>query len=90
MHQRLEMKNTSMRRSWRKLELNQHKENWQKDYLSEEIVEKQLSEETAELESAVEWQVKATEEEDNMGDQVDLPFDQHEECNRAVCKGANQ
>jgi hypothetical protein len=47
--------------------------------LSEEIVEQQFSEETAELESATEWQAKATGYEDIMRDQVDLPFDQHKE-----------
>jgi hypothetical protein len=67
-----------MRSSWRKLECTSTRE-LEEDSLSEEIVEKQLSDEPAELESAAEWQVKATEEENNMGDQDDLPFDVYEE-----------
>jgi hypothetical protein len=31
------------------------------------------------LESAIEWQVEATKEETNMGDQDDLPYDVHKE-----------
>jgi hypothetical protein len=56
--------------------------------LSEEEVEQQLSDETAELESAAGWQANATEEENNMGDQDDLPFDvyEEEECSREDCK----
>jgi hypothetical protein len=49
------------------------------DNMSEEIENQQLSDETAELESVAEWQVKATEEEDSMGDRYDLPFNQHKE-----------
>jgi hypothetical protein len=47
--------------------------------LSEEEVEKRLSKEPAELESAVKWHIKATSNGDRVGDQVDLPFTQHEE-----------
>jgi hypothetical protein len=53
--------------------------------MSEEEVEKQLSDETAELESAAGWQDNATEEENNMGDQDDLPIDKEEECSREDC-----
>jgi hypothetical protein len=35
------------------------------------------------LEFAVEWQASAIGEEDSMGDQVDLPFDQHEEMQQS-------
>jgi hypothetical protein len=41
-------KNSSPRSSWRKLEMYQQR-NWQKLNLSEEMAEKQLSKETAEL-----------------------------------------
>jgi len=47
--------------------------------LSEEEVEQQLNDETIELEFAARWQVNATEEENNMGDQDDFPFDVYEE-----------
>jgi hypothetical protein len=47
--------------------------------MSEEEAEQQLSDETAELESAAEWKANATkEEENNMGDQDDLPTDKEE------------
>jgi hypothetical protein len=43
--------------------------------LSEKEAEQQLSDRIAELESAAEWQLNATkEEEDGMGDLVDLPI----------------
>jgi hypothetical protein len=43
--------------------------------LSEEVVEQQFSGETAELESAAEWPVSVTEDENNMGDQDDTPME---------------
>jgi hypothetical protein len=47
--------------------------------LSKEIAEKQLGDETAELKYAARWQAKATRDEENiMGDQVDLPTDKEE------------
>jgi hypothetical protein len=42
--------------------------------LSKEEAEKRLSDKTAKLNFAEEWQVEATEEEDGMGDLVDLPI----------------
>jgi hypothetical protein len=44
--------------------------------LSEKVTEQQVSQEdkTAELNFVVRWQVEATEEEDGMGDLVDLPI----------------
>jgi hypothetical protein len=44
--------------------------------LSEKVIEQQVSQEnkTAELNFVVGWQVEATEEEDGMGDLVDLPI----------------
>jgi hypothetical protein len=43
--------------------------------LSKGEVEQKLSEETGKLESATEWQVKATRDEKyNMGDHIDLPI----------------
>jgi hypothetical protein len=42
--------------------------------LSEEEVAQQLSEKSVELNFAAGWQVEATEEEDDMGDLVDLPI----------------
>jgi hypothetical protein len=47
--------------------------------LSEEEAEKQLSDETTELESIAGWKTNATREENDMGDQDDLPFDVFEE-----------
>jgi hypothetical protein len=53
--------------------------------MSEEEAEQQLSDETIELESAAEWQTNATKEEENdMGDQDDLPTDK-ESCSREDC-----
>jgi hypothetical protein len=53
--------------------------NWQRENLSEEMVEQQLSNIVVEVESAVEWQENATGDEVNMGDQNDLSFDLCEE-----------
>jgi hypothetical protein len=47
--------------------------------LSEGEAEKRLSDKTAELNFAAEWQAEATEEENSMGDLVDLPTDKDEE-----------
>jgi hypothetical protein len=47
--------------------------------LSEEIAEKKLSNTVVEFEPTVEWQVKAIGDENNVGDQDDLPFDVYEE-----------
>jgi hypothetical protein len=47
--------------------------------LSEGEAEKRLSDQTAELNFAAEWQAEATEEENSMGDLVDLPIDKDEE-----------
>jgi hypothetical protein len=45
-----------------------------KKQLSEKVIEQQVSqEETAELNSAAEWTLSATEDEDDMGDHSDLP-----------------
>jgi hypothetical protein len=46
---------------------------------SKEEAEQQLSDEAAELESTAGWQANATEEENNMRDQDDLPFDVYKE-----------
>jgi hypothetical protein len=46
--------------------------------LSEKEAEKQLSDETAELEVATGWENNATKKEDDMGDQYDLPIDKEE------------
>jgi hypothetical protein len=46
--------------------------------LSEGEVEKQLSDETAELEFATGWKTNAIEKEYDMGDQDDLPNDKEE------------
>jgi hypothetical protein len=47
--------------------------------LSEEIVEHQLSDETAELDFVALWKSKATRYENNKGDHVDLPIYKEEE-----------
>ena len=49
--------------------------------LSEEEVEQHICHETLELESTTEWQASATRygENNRVGDQVDIPLDQHEE-----------
>jgi hypothetical protein len=47
--------------------------------LSEGEAEKRLSDQTAELNFVAEWQAEATEEENSMGDLVDLPIDKDEE-----------
>jgi len=47
-------------------------------YMSEEGDEQQLGDETAELESATGWKNNSTEEENDMGDQDDLPTDKEE------------
>jgi hypothetical protein len=47
--------------------------------MSEEEFDKRLSDKTAELNFAVEWQAEAREEENSMGDLVDLPTDKDEE-----------
>jgi hypothetical protein len=59
--------------------------------LSEVVAEQKLSdEETAEVEVAAEWQVKATRDgEDNMGDRCDLPRDK-EEVQRASLQQKSQ
>jgi len=46
--------------------------------MSEEY-EKQLNNETAELDYIAGWQANSIEEEKNMGDQDDIPFDLYEE-----------
>jgi hypothetical protein len=46
--------------------------------LSEEEAEQQLNDETAELESAAGWKANSIGEENNMGDQDDLPIDKEE------------
>jgi len=51
--------------------------------------EKQLSDETAKPDYTAGWQANATEEEKNMADQDDLPFDLYEEEElqpRRLCK----
>jgi hypothetical protein len=45
---------------------------------SEEVVKQQLSDETIELESVVEWKAKAKRGKNNTGDQDDLPIDKEE------------
>jgi hypothetical protein len=53
--------------------------------LSEEEVEQQLSDETAELDPAAGWKDNATKEEENdMGDQDDLPLIR-KKCSREDC-----
>jgi len=47
--------------------------------LLEEIVEKKLSNTVVEFEPMLEWQVKAIGDENNVGDQDDVPFDVYEE-----------
>jgi hypothetical protein len=55
--------------------------------LSEGEVEQQLSDETVELESALEWQLSATRgDENSMGDQVDLPIAKKEVLQRRLPK----
>jgi hypothetical protein len=51
--------------------------------LSEGEAKKRLSDQDAELNFAAGWQVEATEEEDGMGDLVDLPLDKDEEVQRS-------
>jgi hypothetical protein len=65
--------NSSLRSSWRKLEMHQQ-EKWQKQSLSEGKLKETQEDKTAELNFAAEWQVEATEEENSMGDLVDLPI----------------
>jgi hypothetical protein len=76
--------NSSLRSSWRKLEMH-HKENWQKQSCQKKEAEKRLSDKTAELNFAAEWQAEATEEENSMGDLVDLPTDKEKKCSRGDC-----
>jgi hypothetical protein len=47
--------------------------------LPEEEAEQRLSKESAELESTMKWYVKATSNGERVGDQVYLPFTEHEE-----------
>jgi hypothetical protein len=47
--------------------------------MSEEMVEHNFSEETTKFESVGKWKFKDKGYEGSMGDQVDMPFDQHEE-----------
>jgi hypothetical protein len=47
--------------------------------MSEEIVEKQLGKDPAELESTTEWPVNVIGDEGSMGNQVGLLIDRHEE-----------
>jgi len=46
----------------------------EEEKLSKGEAEKRLSDKTPKLNFAIEWQVEATKEEDNMGDQDDLPI----------------
>jgi hypothetical protein len=78
-----------MRSSWRKLEWNQPRRT-DRVSLSEEIVENKFSKEPVELESAAEWPVSVTGDEGSMGDQDDLPLDQHEELQPSRLHKENQ
>jgi hypothetical protein len=53
-------------------------EELKKANMLKEEVEQQLSEETAELESAAGWKDNATREENIMGDRVNIPIDKEE------------
>jgi hypothetical protein len=75
--------------SWRKLEWDQAEELTGVS-LSEEVVEQQFSKETVELESAAEWPVNVTRDESSMGDQDDLPIEQHEELQPSRLHKENQ
>jgi hypothetical protein len=71
--------NSSLGSSWRRLELNQLKEKWQRQNCQRKKLSNNSVDKTVKLNFAAKWQVKATKGgENHKRDRVDLPTDEEE------------